>query len=121
MNAQQINAEETETLKIQICKTLLQAGFNYATITKMNNTAGRKWHNYHGGFTVLLIEETVWYDGSITPSKLRIRRWAKSPNTFTNSRQMSSDVYKSHLEAAGFITEVKGKDLFVLLNGGKHG
>lgn len=110
-----LTQDEAKTLKVEVATTLVGAGFKLATISKMNNTAGRKWHNYHGGFTVYLIQGTVWHDGSITPDKLRIRRWAESANTFANSRQLSSDVYKLALEQAGFITEVKGKDLFVVV------
>jgi hypothetical protein len=109
-----VTPEATKSLKVQVATTLLQAGFTMAKISKMNNTAGRRWENYHGGFTFLLIKEIIWHDGSITPSKLRVRRWAESENPFTNSRQLNLNDYKVCLEAAGFITEVKGKDLFVL-------
>ena len=113
-----LTTEDTKTLKAEVAARLRWAGFTSATISNMNNTAGRRWQNCHGGFTFEVIEGTIWHDGSITQSKLRIRRWAKSDNPFINSRQLSSVDYKACLDAAGFITEVKGKDLFVL---GKEG
>lgn len=109
-----LTAEETKTLKAEVSATLLEAGFTSARIVKKNSTAGRQWQNYYGGFTFVVIEGSIWHDGSITQSKLRIRRWADSANNWTNSRQLSSEAYKSALEAAGFTIEVKGKDLFVL-------
>jgi hypothetical protein len=111
-----LSPEATKSLKVQVATTLVQAGFSIARISKMNNTAGRRWENCHGGFTFRTIEGTVWHDGSITQSKIRIRRWAESENAFANSRQLSPDAYKACLDSAGFITEVKGKDLFVLGN-----
>jgi hypothetical protein len=109
-----LTAEETKTLKSQVATTLLEAGFAAATIYKKNNTAGRRWSEAYGGFTYALIEGTIWHDGSITPSKLRIRRWAEGQAFGSNPRQLSPEAYKASLEAAGFITEVKGKDLYVL-------
>ena len=108
-----LSAEATKTLKAEVGATLIEAGFSVATITRKNNTAGRRWSEARDGFTFLLIEGTVWHDGSTTPSKLRIRRWANT-DTWNDPRQLNSDAYKACLEAAGFTTEVKGKDLFVL-------
>jgi hypothetical protein len=109
-----LTADETKTLKSQVAATLLEAKFAAATIYKKNNSAGRRWSEAYGGFTYALIEGTIWHDGSITQSKLRIRRWAEGQAFGSNPRQLSPEAYKASLEAAGFITEVKGKDLYVL-------
>jgi len=108
-----VGPERIKTLKLEISTTLLQAGFSPATITKKNNTAGRKWSEARNGFTYREIEGENWADGSMTLARIRIRRWAKT-DVWSDVRQLNPNAYKACLDAAGFITEVKGKDLFVL-------
>jgi hypothetical protein len=109
-----LTAEQTKTLKSQVATTLLEAGFEIAKVYNLNSSHGRQWQNYQGGFTTRTIEGILFHDGTSKPTTIRIRRWAKGANQFSPSRQLDPTVYQTALEAAGFITEVKGKDLFVL-------
>lgn len=112
-----LGPERVKTLKMEISATLLEAGFSPATITRKNNTAGRKWTEFRDGFTYRTVEGENWSDGAATLARVQIRRWAKT-DIWNHVRQLKADAYKASLDAAGFITEVKGKDLFVL---GKEG
>ena len=109
-----LTAEETKNLKAQVSATLLEAGFEIAKVHNLNSSHGRKWQSAQGGFTFRTIEGILFHDGTSKPTTIRIRRWAKGANEFAPSRQLDATVYHNALVAAGFITEVKGKDLFVL-------
>ena len=112
-----LGPERTKTLKMEIAATLLEANFSAATITRKNNSAGRKWSEARDGFTFRTIEGENWSDGSMTLARIQIRRWAKT-DIWNDVRQLNAEAYKACLDAAGFITEVKGKDLYIL---GKEG